>query len=93
MSYVVYILKSEKDQSLYIGKTNNLDRRFKEHNRGKTSSIKAKLPYVLLECHPCANEPEARKLEKEFKKGFRREELRKKYNLRRSAGAVNGTVC
>lgn len=88
MQYFVYVLKSESDGSLYIGKTNNLTRRLKEHNSGRTLSIRRKIPFTLLEYHECINEKESRILEKEFKKGYKREMLRKKYKLWRSAGAV-----
>ncbi len=80
--WCVYILKSEKDQSLYIGKTNNLNRRISEHNSGHTQSLKSKIPLTLLESIKCSSEPEARLLEKEYKKGYKREELRKKYGLK-----------
>ncbi|MBU6142131.1 GIY-YIG nuclease family protein [Patescibacteria group bacterium] len=79
--FCVYILKSEKDNSLYIGKTNDLKRRLAEHNRGDTPSIRSKRPLVLLEYIECATEPEARRLEKDCKKGYKREAIRKKYNL------------
>ena len=77
----VYILKSLKDNDLYIGKTNNIERRITEHNSGQTPSLKSRTPFVLLESIPCSSELEARKLEKEYKKGYKREELRKKYGL------------
>ena len=80
--YFVYILKSEKDNSLYIGKTNNLERRLTEHNSGHTSSLRAKRPLILLEYLTCKSETEARILEKEYKKGYKREEVRKKYDLK-----------
>ncbi len=32
--YVVYVIKSEKDNSLYIGYTKNLDKRIEQHNSG-----------------------------------------------------------
>lgn len=79
MNYWVYILKSRKDGSLYIGKTNDIQRRLKEHNSGHTPSTRNKVPFSILETHSCKNEEEARALEKEFKKGFRREELKRKY--------------
>jgi putative endonuclease len=81
--YCVYILKSEQDGSLYIGKTNDLPRRMAEHNGGHTPSIRANIPYVLLERIDCTSEAEARVLEKEYKKGYKREELRRKYGLKR----------
>ena len=79
--FCVYILKSEKDNSLYIGKTNDINRRIAEHNSGHTPSVKSKRPLVLLEYTECSSEQEARELEKKFKKGYKREELRRKYKL------------
>lgn len=79
--YYVYILKSVKDNGLYIEKTNNIERRLNEHNSGHTQSLKNRIPLILLESIACANEKEARLLEKEYKKGYKREEIRRKYNL------------
>lgn len=47
MQYV-YILRSEKDDSRYIGTTKNLKNRIEEHNNGDTKSNKAKAPYKLI---------------------------------------------
>lgn len=79
--FCVYILKSEKDNSLYIGKTNNLKRRLAEHNNGQTPSIRSKRPFILLEYIICNDELEARKMEKEYKKGYKREEMKRKYSI------------
>ena len=79
--FYVYILKSEKDSSLYIGKTNNIERRLAEHNHGHTPSIRSKRPYVLLESIICGSEKQAREMEKEFKKGYKREEIKRRYGL------------
>lgn len=46
--YYVYVLKSEKDGTTYIGSTEYLERRIEEHNKGKTKSIKHKLPVTLV---------------------------------------------
>ena len=81
--HYVYILKSTKDESLYIGKTNDMQRRLAEHNSGQTPSIRSKRPFVLLESMACTSEKEARMLEKECKKGYKREEFKIKYNIRR----------
>lgn len=34
MEWVVYYLYSESQDKYYLGKTNNIDRRLSEHNRG-----------------------------------------------------------
>ena len=44
----VYILQSVKDQRYYIGCTNDLDRRIKEHNFGQTKSTRHRRPFVLV---------------------------------------------
>ena len=41
-SYFTYILASKKDGVLYIGVTNNLIRRVKEHKKGKADSFTKK---------------------------------------------------
>ena len=46
--YKVYIIKSEKTGRQYIGYTEDIDKRLKEHNDGKTRSTKNKGPWNLL---------------------------------------------
>lgn len=46
--FYVYILKSRRDKSLYIGYTNDLKRRFDEHNSGKSRYTKHKVPFELI---------------------------------------------
>ena len=46
--FYVYILKSKKDDSKYIGYTNNLKRRLTEHNNLKNKSTKYKAPFNLV---------------------------------------------
>jgi len=55
MDYVVYILRSQRDGSLYVGQTNNLERRLAQHNRVTAKSYTAKRgPWTLAyaEQHP-----------------------------------------
>lgn len=80
MQYV-YILISEKDRGLYIGKTNNVARRLQEHNTGHTPSLRARIPLRILEIHECPDELTARVLEKEFKKGYKREDIKRRHGL------------
>jgi len=47
MNYV-YILQSLKDGSRYIGTSEDLQRRLKEHNRGDVNSTAPKTPYKLI---------------------------------------------
>lgn len=46
--FYVYVLKSKKDASLYIGYTNDLKRRFEEHNTGKSFATKNKAPFEIV---------------------------------------------
>lgn len=46
--FYVYVLKSMKDQKLYIGQTNDLKRRFEEHNNGLSTSTKHRRPFKLV---------------------------------------------
>jgi len=46
--FYVYLLKSLKDNSLYIGYTKDLKRRITQHNKGRNQYTKTKLPYKLI---------------------------------------------
>jgi len=41
--YYVYILKNSKDDNLYLGYTNDLKRRLKEHNTSLSKATKTRL--------------------------------------------------
>jgi len=47
MEGFVYILKSEKNNSFYIGSTQDVEKRFKEHNDGSNKYTKSLLPWKL----------------------------------------------
>lgn len=65
--FYVYLLKSQKDNKLYIGSTNNLKRRFEEHNKGFVQSTKSRLPLDLIYFEAYKSESEARKREQNLK--------------------------
>ena len=46
--YYVYILRSSKSGKLYFGYTDNLKRRLKEHQEGKSKYTKGHLPVKLV---------------------------------------------
>ena len=46
--YFVYLLKSLADGGYYIGQTENLNGRLKQHNKGKVKSTKRRTPFKLL---------------------------------------------
>ncbi len=79
--FYVYILLSEKDRNIYVGKTNNIQRRLCEHNSGQVASTRSRRPFQLLASIECHSEQEALATEKEYKKGFRREEIKKQFRI------------
>jgi predicted GIY-YIG superfamily endonuclease len=54
---------------MYIGSTNDLDRRLHEHNSGFSIATKAYRPYSLITYVAVQTEAQARRLEKYFKTG------------------------
>lgn len=77
--YYTYVLKSKVDGSTYIGYTSDLRERVKEHNSGKTRSIKHKIPLELVYYEAYKNKTDARKREIELKKkGYYKEQLFKR---------------
>ncbi len=46
--FYVYVLQSEKDRQFYIGYTNDIERRLKEHQQGKNISTAKRLPVKLI---------------------------------------------
>ena len=48
--YYVYLLRGNKTSWIYIGCTNDLEKRLKEHNEGKVYSTKKILPVELIYC-------------------------------------------
>jgi len=69
MNYV-YVLRSLKDGGLYTGWTNNLRKRFKEHNDGKVKSTKGRCPFILIYYEACINRLDALDREKYLKSGM-----------------------
>lgn len=67
MKYFVYILKSEKDQKYYIGRTNNLDRRLRQHQEGLVKSTKNRRPLILVYTERLGIKREAERREREIK--------------------------
>jgi putative endonuclease len=65
--FYVYVLKSLKDNNLYIGSTNNLDRRLKEHNDSKVFSTKSRIPFEIIYYEAYKSEDDARKREHNLK--------------------------
>lgn len=67
--YYVYILRSFKDDSLYIGFSSDLNKRLKEHNSGQTPSTKDKAPLRLIYFEAYLDRKDATGREKFLKSG------------------------
>ena len=65
--FFTYILQSIKDKTLYIGYTNDLTRRFKEHNQGLVFSTKPYKPWRLIYYEACINQQDSKRRENYFK--------------------------
>ncbi len=72
--FYVYVLKSKRDNMLYIGSTNDLKKRFNEHNNNKVTSTKNRTPFDLVYYEAYRSERDARKRE---------------YNLKLRSNALN----
>jgi len=62
--YYVYAIKSISRNYIYVGMTNNLEKRLNEHNNGKNKTTKPYSPFILLRAEEIENREEARKREK-----------------------------
>jgi predicted GIY-YIG superfamily endonuclease len=67
--YFVYILRSQKDKTLYTGFTRNIHKRILEHNQGASGYTKTKMPWKLIWCGIFPNEHRAALFEKYLKSG------------------------
>lgn len=76
--YYVYVLQSEKDGKLYVGKTADLKKRLQRHNSGSVSSTKTRKPFQLLFYEAFKNKTDAGRDESFYKSGFGREALKSK---------------
>ncbi len=65
--FFIYILKSQVANKSYVGHTDDLDRRIKEHNSGKHFYTKRYLPWKIIYNEKFENADEARKREKYLK--------------------------
>lgn len=76
MQYAVYILQCA-DDSLYVGSTNNLEKRFREHNHRKSGAhyTKIRRPVTLVYEEHHKTLGEARSREAEIKNLSREQKL------------------
>lgn len=80
MFYYVYILRSSKNNSLYIGFTSDLKKRLKEHNSGLSQATKPFIPYKLIFYEAFLNRVDARNREEYLKSGYGRKTIKTMLN-------------
>ena len=78
--FTVYILKSLKDMKTYVGHSNNFDRRFEDHNSGRSKSTKHRAPFELMFKEEFESSIETKKRELWYKSGAGRRKLKEYFN-------------
>jgi len=73
--YYTYVLKSKVDNNLYVGFTDDLRGRVKEHNTGNVEATKDRRPFDLIYYEACLSKQRALEREKYLKTGFGRRYL------------------
>ena len=74
--YYTYVLKSTIDDKLYIGWTDNLKNRLRDHNKGLVKSTKSRKPFILVYFEGSLSKKKAIAREKSLKTGFGRKYLK-----------------
>ena len=72
----VYAIKSLSRNYIYVGMTNDLERRIAEHNNGENKSTKAYRPFKLIYSETFPDRISARAKEKYLKSGIGKEFLK-----------------
>jgi putative endonuclease len=76
--FYTYVLKSKKDDKLYVGFCLDLKRRLLEHNKGLVVSTKNRRPFILVYYEAGLDEKKAIEREKILKTGFGRAYLKRR---------------
>ena len=74
--WYTYLLKSKKDKRWYTGCTDDLRKRFKQHNNNKVPSTKGRGPFDLIYYEASLNKKDAFTREKYLKTGMGKRYLR-----------------
>jgi putative endonuclease len=76
--HYVYVLKSLKDNKLYIGKSSDLKDRIRRHEAGLVPATKHRLPVKLIFYEAFDNKTDAGRDELFYKSGHGREAIKDK---------------
>jgi predicted GIY-YIG superfamily endonuclease len=76
--WYVYVLRSLKDNNIYIGSTNDVRRRLYQHNSAEVDSTKNRIPFTLEAYIAVKDKAKAIELEQYFKTGSGKAILQKR---------------
>ena len=65
--FYIYILYSHKDRNLYVGQTNDLEKRLQRHEQGQVSATKQRLPITCIYTESFSSRQESMEREKFLK--------------------------
>ncbi|MEQ9468858.1 MAG: GIY-YIG nuclease family protein [Ekhidna sp.] len=74
--FYVYAIRSDSRNYIYVGLTDNLERRLSEHNGGKNKTTRPYRPFVLIHSEMFETRFKAREREKYLKSGIGKDFLR-----------------
>jgi len=89
--FFVYAINSLVKNYIYVGLSENADRRIAEHNAGSERTTKPYVPFDVLVVEKFSTRPEARQREKYLKSGCGKEYLKKIRAEKQSIGLPAGT--
>ena len=75
--YYVYVLNSLIRKYIYVGLTNNVERRFGQHQKGREKTTAPYRPFEIILTEKYSTRPEARKREKYLKSGVGKEWIKR----------------
>jgi len=74
--YYVYAISSKSRKYIYVGLTNDIDRRFKEYNNGYNKTTRTYKPFILIYSEVFKTRKEVREKEIYLKSGIGKELLK-----------------
>lgn len=75
--FYIYILRSLKNDSLYIGYSTDWKKRVEEHNKGKCKATRPFCPWKLIHIEAFLDRKDAKAREKYLKSGWGRRSIKK----------------
>jgi putative endonuclease len=75
--FFVYVMSSKIRKYIYVGLTENVEKRVGQHNSGKEKTTKPYTPFELIHQETFSTRLDARKREKQLKTGSGKEWIKK----------------